>query len=218
MKETPAAVHVLRAGVVLLAVAALAGGLAVVSRRARASSTELPFIAHVPTFSMPDQRGRTVTDETLLGQVLVVDFFYATCTTSCPMLTGKMLAVESAVAEREKQLGRALPVHLVSITLDPENDSPEVLRAYAERVGADQDRWSFLSGRSQDLDRIVVRGFKSSFQRADPSAGIGAIMHGEWIVLVDATGALRGFYAANDPERMQSLVSDAVRLAGGGSS
>ena len=127
----------------------------------------------------------------------------------------RIRAACAGLAGREAQRGRPLPVHLVSITLDPDSDTPEVLRGYAESTGADSDRWSFLSGRSQDLDRIVVHGFKTSFERADPSAGIGAIMHGEWLVLVDATGSLRGFYAANDPERMQALVTDAVRLADG---
>ena len=216
MKERSGAVwRIVQIGLVLVTVATLAAALAVSARRARASPAELPVLGRVPAFAMTDQHGDTVSDQTLRGQVLVVDFFYATCTTSCPLLTGKMLRLQKAFAGREAQLGRPLPVHLVSITLDPDSDTPEVLRGYAESTGADSDRWSFLSGRSQDLDRIVVHGFKTSFERADPSAGIGAIMHGEWLVLVDATGSLRGFYAANDPERMQALVTDAVRLADG---
>lgn len=215
MKEGNAARRILKIWLVLLAVATLAAALAIAARRARASSAELPVLGHVPSFTMTDQHGRLVGDESLRGQVLVVDFFYASCTTACPLLTGKMLTLQKAFAWREKQLERSLPVHLVSITLDPDSDTPEVLRAYADNAGADGERWSFLSGRSQDLDRIVVHGFKTSFQRADPAAGIGAIMHGEWLVLVDAAGALRGFYAASDPERMQAIVTDAVRLAEG---
>jgi protein SCO1/2 len=215
MTEPPTPVRILKVLFAFLAIATIAAALSIAARRARASAAaELPVVGQVPAFSMLDQHGRTVTDETLRGEVLVVDFFYATCTTSCPMLTGKMLAVQNALAHREDQLGRRLPVHLVSITLDPDNDTPDLLRGYAARVGADDDRWSFLSGRSDDLDRIVVRGFRSTFERADPAAGIGAIMHGEWLVLVDRTGALRGFYAASDAERMQALVTDAVHLAG----
>jgi protein SCO1/2 len=215
MKAAAPALRFVKVLLAFLTLATLAAGLAVAARRARASLAELPVLGHVPAFAMPDQRGQVVTDDSLRGQVLVVDFFYATCTTSCPMLTGRMLAVQKALAGCEEQLGCALPVRLVSITLDPENDTPEVLRGYAQRAGADERRWSFLSGRSEDLDRIVVRGFKSTFERADPSAGIGAIMHGEWLVLVDGAGSLRGFYAASDLERMQALVTDAVRLADG---
>ena len=129
------------------------------------------------------------------------------------MALARMRTVQGAVLAHEREAGRPLPIHLVSVTLDPDNDTPDVLRAYAEQFGADQDRWSFLSGRSAELDRVVVQGFKVSFQRADPAAGIAAIMHGEWLVLVDSNGAIRGYYAASDAERMQALVTDAVRLA-----
>jgi protein SCO1/2 len=217
MADRPSPARVLRVVFAFLAVATIAAALAMAARRARASSLALPVVGQVPSFSMPDQHGRVVTDETLRGQVLVVDFFYATCVTSCPILTRRMLDVQKALAGREGQLGRALPVHLVSITLDPDNDTPDVLRAYAQRAGADDNRWSFLSGRSGDLDRIVVRGFKQTFERTDPSAGIATIMHGEWLVLVDRTGYLRGFCAASDPERMQAFVTDAARLAAGSS-
>lgn len=215
MRERPATTRVLQVLLALIAVATIAAGMAVAARRARAAAAHLPVIGQVPSFAMLDQHGRVVTDESLRGQVLVADFFYATCTTSCPRLTGRMLAVQKALALREQQLERPLRVRLISITLDPENDTPDVLRAYAERAGADDSRWSFLSGRSADLDRIVARGFKSTFERADPAAGIGTIMHGEWLVLVDGAGSLRGFYAASDPERMQALVTDAIHLATG---
>lgn len=199
----------------LLTIVAFAVGLAFAMGRGHASLTDLPTLGHVPSFAMPDQRGRVVTADNLRGNVLIVDFFYASCTTSCPMLTGRMLDLQKAIARREHEIDRALPIHLVSITLDPANDTPEVLRAYAEGAGADESRWSFLSGRSADLDRVVIRGFGSSFERPDPSAGIGAIMHGEWLVLVDATGSLRGYYAATDLERMQALATDAFHLARG---
>jgi len=197
----------------VIGVGVLLGGVALAARTTRPKTSDLPVLGQVPAFTMPDQTGRMVSDESLRGQVLVVDFFYASCTTSCPKLTGRMLAVQDAIASREIADGRSLPVHLISITLDPANDTPDVLAAYAGRVGADPLRWSFLSGRSEDLNRVVVSGFKYSFERADPSAGIGAIMHGEWLVLVDATGALRGYYAASDSERMSALAEDTARLA-----
>ena len=200
------------------AIATLALALVVlVGRRRMADTGPAPGLGQVPSFEMPDQLGRPVSDRSLRGQALVVDFFFASCTTSCPMLSARMASVERAIKTREQQLGRQLPAHLVSITLDPENDTPELLRQYAEQYGADADRWSFLSGRSADLDRVVVRGFKTTFQRADPSAGIATIMHGEWLVLVDTQGAIRGYYAASDPERMAGLVHEVLDLANGGS-
>jgi protein SCO1/2 len=189
------------------------GWIAFVGRRAAAGAGPVAGLGHIPSFEMPDQRGRPVSDRSLRGQATVVDFFFASCMTSCPMLTARMLSVQTAVEERERRIGRRLPVRLVSITLDPENDTPEVLSRYAARYGADADRWSFLSGRSADLDRVVVRGFSASFQRAHPAAGIATIMHGEWLVLVNGEGAIRGYYAASDPERMAGLVHDVLDLA-----
>lgn len=191
------------------------GWVALVGGRSATGPRPAVTLGHVPSFEMLDQRGRPLSDRALHGQVLVVDFFFASCTTSCPMLTARMLSVETAIEERERRIERRLPVRLVSITLDPENDTPDVLAQYAARYGADADRWSFLSGRSADLDRVVVRGF-DTFQRADPAAGITSIMHGEWLVLVDAEGSIRGYYAASDPERMVGLVHDVLDLAVGG--
>jgi protein SCO1 len=190
----------------LIVVGALAWSRAhVLSGPARAP---LPELLQVPAFSMLDQRGRPVTSASLRGQVLIVDFFYATCPTSCPRLSAQMAAFQQRLAAQ----GPALPVHLVSITLDPENDTTEVLRAYADQYHADDARWSFLSGRSEELDRLVVKGFKLAFERADPSAGLGSIMHGEWFVLVDRGGKIRGYYQIGDEERMSELYRDAARL------
>ncbi len=201
----------------LAAASALALGWGAFFRGRAVVDAPASSLGQIPSFEMPDQHGRLVSDRTLRGQVVVVDFFFASCTTSCPMLTARMASVQRAVEERERQLGRKLPVRLVSITLDPENDTPDVLSEYAARYGADADRWSFLSGRSADLDRVVVRGFKTTLQRPDPAAGIASIMHGEWLVLVDAGGTIRGYYAASDPERMAGVVHDALDLAGGAS-
>jgi protein SCO1/2 len=198
-----------------LALLAFGGALALARAHGRPDDhgrARLPALGEIPAFSMPDQRGQPVTSTSLRGQVLIVDFFYATCPTSCPRLSAQMAAFQERLDTRDPKL----PVHLLSITLDPENDTPEVLRDYAQRYHADDARWSFLSGRSEELDRLVVKGFKVAFERADPSAGLGSIMHGEWFVLVDRGGRIRGYYQISDEERMTELYRDAARLAGEG--
>jgi protein SCO1/2 len=197
---------------VALACACVVGVAGVALARARGHGRDpgaLQTLGEIPAFSMLDQRGATVTSDALRGQVLIVDFFYATCPTSCPRLSAQMAAFQ----ERLRTQGPDLPVHLVSITLDPENDTPEVLAAYARKYHADDARWSFLSGRSGELDRVVVKGFKVMFERTDPAAGLGSIMHGEWFVLVDRRGHVRGYYQIGDEARMTELFRDAERLA-----
>ncbi|WP_437339165.1 SCO family protein [Sorangium sp. So ce394] len=195
-------------------VSALAG-LAVFGAvsRAREAPASPPVLGEMPAFSMTDQDGRPVTRESLRGQTLIVDFFYASCPVSCPRLSAQMAAFQERLAQRGEARGQALPIHLISITLDPENDTPDVLRSYAARYSSGRGAWSFLSGRSEELNRVVVKGFKVRFERADPSAGLGAIMHGEWFVLVDGQGRIRGYYQIGDEERMNELVRDAERLA-----
>jgi protein SCO1/2 len=172
-----------------------------------------PMLGEIPAFTMMDQDGRPVTRESLRGQTLIVDFFYASCPASCPRLSNQMAEFQRKIAERSEARGEPLPVHLISITLDPENDTPDVLRSYAQRYSSGRGRWSFLSGRSEDLDHVVVKGFKVRYERAEPSLGIGAIMHGEWFVLVDGLGRIRGYYQIGSEERMRKLVRDAEEMA-----
>jgi protein SCO1/2 len=200
----------LRRQVALLAAFLFAASAVLTLARApttpRPGAAVLPRISKIPHFEMTDQEGRRVTAEGLRGKVALVDFFYASCATSCPRLTANMLAVYG-------RIGPGLPVQFVSITLDPANDTPEVLNAYAARYGVSASRWSFLSGRSEDLNRVVIDGFKVHFRRSDPALGLGAIMHGEWFVLVDARGFIRGYYASGDAAARSQLLRDIRALA-----
>ena len=194
---------------VLLAAFCLAAGLALTRVvRERGLAAELPRLGRIPAFRMVNQDGQTVGDLELRGRPFIADFFYASCTTSCPRLTAEMLGLYRAFSAPET------PVHLVSITLDPVNDTPQALNTYAQRLGVAAQRWSFLSGRDADLNRVVGDGFKLYFERPDDNAGVSTIMHGEWLVLVDASGEIRGYYQISDDEHMADLPRDARALAG----
>jgi protein SCO1/2 len=99
----------------------------------------------------------------------------------------------------------------VSITVDPERDTPARLSEYAGRFGADPTRWWFLTGDSREIQRVVVDGFKVQLRR--DGAGIGDVMHGNWFVLVDQAGNMRGAYLATDDASLRALVDDARALA-----
>jgi protein SCO1/2 len=191
---------------------ALAGVTLAAVRLARPRGA-LPVIGAVPTFTMRDQRDRVVTDQSLRGAVSIVDFFFTSCPVSCPRLTGRMAALGKDLAAREH--GSPPRVRLVSITVDPETDTPAKLAAYAERYQADAERWWFLSGPAERLGDVVVAGFKVRYEKADPALGINEIMHGNWFVLVDRESRIRGYYLSDDPERIRELVGDAERLADG---
>jgi protein SCO1/2 len=165
-------------------------------------------LGRVPSFALTDQRGRRVTDRDLRGSVWVANFVFTRCPSVCPMLTAKFHALQ-------KQLVDLPAVRFVSISVDPEFDTPPVLAAYAARFEADPERWRFLTGPLAEIERTVVRGFKIHRGDPQPSAGdpsLIEIMHGEHFVLVDQAGDIRGYYRS-DSEGLKELEAD-VRALG----
>jgi len=167
-----------------------------------------PVLAQVPAFSLVDQRSSTVTPESFRGRPWIVDFFFVSCPTACPRLAARMAALQRVIAARD------LPVRLVSISVDPENDTPTRLSEYAARFGADPARWSFLTGSSGALQRAFVGAWESSCIEPAPrgSVDVATIMHGEWFVLVDGEGRVRGFYDSREQRQLDLLLADAQRV------
>jgi protein SCO1/2 len=132
-----------------------------------------------PPFSLTDQDGHTVTLASLRGKVVLLDFIYTHCPGPCPILTSVHVQVQRELPEALK--GR---VQLVSITLDPERDTPEVMRAYAEKRGADFSNWSFLSGSREQIEPVL----KAYGVGTAPGEGIGEIAHVVVSFLIDDQG------------------------------
>jgi protein SCO1 len=160
----------------------------------------------LPAFNLIDQRGQPFGLSDLRGHVWVADFVFTSCPTSCPKLTKKMRQIQ----HRARHLGDAF--HLVTFTVDPANDTPEVLAAYAAEYQADTRRWSFLTGPLGDVEPTVVQGFKIAMGREDGGAGLFSIFHGEKLVLVDQEGFIRGYYDADD-EGTSALLKDLALIA-----
>ena len=153
--------------------------------------TDLAVLGPAPSFSLVDQEGQTVTDAALRGNVLVLDFFFTSCRTVCPIQTSRM-------AQVQQRLDGAPGVHLISFSVDPETDTPEVLKAYAGRYGADATRWSFLTGAQDAMDKVVA-GYWQIVERVPRPDGAGFdIAHSERFVLVDRAGQIRGFYKTDE--------------------
>lgn len=155
----------------------------------------------LPAFQLVSHRGQPFSLADLRGKVWVADFVFTSCPTVCPKLTKRMQEIQ----HRTRNLGDAF--HLVTFTVDPENDTPERLAAYAAAHKASTRRWTFLTGSLGDLETTVVKGFKIAMGREETSPGIFEIFHGERLVLVDAEGAVRGYYEADD-EGIERLLRD----------
>ena len=177
---------------------------------ARAQRGDLPHLGQVPAFALTDQGGRALTGDDMAGKVWVADFIFTSCSEICPKLTGEMANLQRYVLNS----GTAERVRLVSITVDPERDTVTRLAAYAAGFRADPTLWKFATGPADAVKDAVVRGFKIGVTREkDESASDGfAILHGTRFVLVDARGAIRGYYDAGEAAAMARLRTDLDRL------
>jgi protein SCO1/2 len=156
---------------------------------------QLPVIGPAPGFSLTSQDSKPVSLADLRGKVVAVNFIYTQCPDICPMLTQKMVDVQEALGT---DFGKK--VAFVSITLDPEHDTPEVLKDYAQFWGAKPEGWSFLTG-SPEAVRDVTRRYGVFFAKKQD----GSVDHTQLTSLVDAAGQMRVQYlgARFDPEEFR---------------
>jgi len=154
----------------------------------------LPTVGAAPEFALINQSGNRVALADLRGKVLAVTFIYATCKDTCPVLTAKM-----AVIQRKLGADFGPRVRFASITVEPEIDTPAVLKAYADRFDADHSGWSFLTGTSREI-QDVVRRYGAFAKRLKP----GDVDHLFLTSLIDRKGMLRVQYLGYrfDPDEM----------------
>jgi protein SCO1/2 len=168
----------------------------------------------LPAFTLTDQRGQPFGSRELAGKIWVADFIFTSCQGVCPLLSERM----AEVGKRARHLGPDF--HLVSISVDPERDTPARLAEYAARYGANPIAWSFLTGPEQAIQATVVDGFKvgAGKERAPGAAADGGgfweVFHGEKLVLVDRQMRIRGYFDAN-AEGIDKLMEAVGRVANG---
>lgn len=167
-----------------------------------AGSAPIPDYSAAPDFSLTERSQRTVTRKDLDGQVWVADFIFTHCAGICPTMSSNMQKLQSLLPKE---------VRLVSFSVDPYNDTPEVLTEYANRYNADAERWLFLTGNAEAMQKLSVGGFKLAL---DPTGGTEAepITHSSRFVLVDRQGHIRGYYGTEEVDALDRLVTDVKRL------
>ena len=164
-----------------------------------------PVLGEAPGFQLLGRHGSPVTLDDLRGEPFVLAFVFTRCVAVCPAMTAQM-----------ERLGRSLPAGeepvLVSVTLDPEHDTPEVLAEYAALRGAPES-WLFLTAEDRETTvRLAREGFKLPVE-VDTGDPQNPIVHSTRLVLVDAEGRIRGYYDALDPEAMEVLERDLRALS-----
>ncbi len=191
-------------GVLFFALALMIPGAMLYSRNRQAP---MPDYGTTPDFSLTNQDGETVTRTSLEGAVTVVNFIFTRCPSVCPTLTRQMASVQQQLPDTV----RTTPIEFVSISVDPQNDTPAVLGDFARKFGADTANWDFLTGEQSAIDEVVA-GYKQTARRIYDKDGDYDVVHGQNFTLLDRQGHIRGFYSSA-PEDLPVLVRDTRRLA-----
>lgn len=158
----------------------------------------LQALGTVSDFHFSDAIGTPISLQTLEGTIWVADFFFTSCSGPCPVMATKMADLARTFSEDDR-------VHFVSFTVNPEVDTGPVLRQYAARYDADPERWHFVRGESEAIQRLAIEGFKIG-SMDEP------LMHSARFVLVDGKGTIRGYYMATDTESALELTQDIKSL------
>jgi cytochrome oxidase Cu insertion factor (SCO1/SenC/PrrC family) len=168
----------------------------------RLSNRPLPSYGTVPKFQLVNQDVQPFGSEQLSGKIWIADFIFTSCAGPCPIISTRM-------SELQKPLEKS-DVHLVSVSVDPEKDTPEVLRAYADKLRKQPDRWDFLTGPRAAIYSLSKDGFKLGI--SDGSEEEGVPIHSTRFVLVDRRGIIRGYYDALAPDAVTKLLADTNHL------
>ena len=174
---------------------------AFVTLQRRGGGAPLPVLWRAPKVALLDTSGQRTTAATLAGRVWIVDFIYTACTSACPVLTAKMVLLQRQLTSPR--------LRFVSISVDPDHDSPAVLREYASHWRPDEKRWLLLSPSREELSALAA-GMHIAVGPGEDAQN--PILHSALFSLVDVAGQVRGVYDAQDPEAMRRLVEDAREL------
>ena len=162
----------------------------------------------MPPFGLTSQNGDTITHDAVEGKVHVTDFFFTTCPTICPKMTRNMKRLQKRL---KKQGYSEKDVMLLSISVDPEHDSAEVLQEYAEEHNADTEQWKFLTGSRDRIYELGQNGYMVTAKRKgskDSGKSKGRHLHSGYFILVDQQRRVRGTYDGTDSTSLDRLMGD----------
>jgi cytochrome oxidase Cu insertion factor (SCO1/SenC/PrrC family) len=191
---------------VLLAWRLKPGVASSVSESVLATAADSPesFNAIQP-FRLTERSGAEVTLDTLLGRPWIASFVFTRCSGPCPRISGSMKQLQSMLAGTD--------VRLVSFTVDPQYDTPAVLREYAQLLGADAERWLFLTGEPQALIDVSEKSFQLPVERDELQPPGQLVTHKTLLTVVDRTGRIRGYYDGETDAGVQQAAARADFLS-----
>jgi protein SCO1/2 len=165
----------------------------------------------VKNIRLQNQLGKTISLSDLSGKILVVDFFFTHCTSICPKLTANMKRLQDATKKKDpKKIVDTPYVQFLSLSVDPERDSPSVLKKYADKFHINHDTWWMLTG-----DRKTIYDFGMNEVKLgvpDSNSVDSNFIHSEYMVLLDRDRVVRGYYNGLDTLALDKLAEDIIFL------
>ncbi|MFT4974694.1 MAG: protein SCO1/2 [Myxococcota bacterium] len=162
----------------------------------------------IPELSLVDQDGQPFTRGTMADTVWVTDFIFTRCPDVCPTLSARLATLQPRIAEHSG----AQPIRLLSVTVDPAFDTPEVLTAYGARFSAEPALWRLVTG-DEPVVYAAIEGFKQLVDvQREAGVDVPDILHSRKFVLVDGQGEIRGFFDST-PEGLDTLWDAATWLS-----
>jgi cytochrome oxidase Cu insertion factor (SCO1/SenC/PrrC family) len=168
----------------------------------RLTSRNIATYGSVPAFQLTNQDGQPFGSTNLANKIWIADFVFTSCPGPCPMISSRMSELQKPLENTD--------VHLVSFTVDPDKDTPEVLRNYADRLKAQPGRWDFLTGNRSAIYELSQKGFKLAATNGKDEMGMP--VHSTRLVLVDRHGQIRGYYDATAADAVTKLLADTNHL------
>ena len=165
------------------------------SQQKQAQENVLPVLGRIGDFVMTDFMGGNFTRKNLEGRVWIVNFMFTRCPSQCPAMNLKMSMLRGILDSS---------VGLLSLSVDPEHDTPEVLRGYADRYSAVPGSWNFLTGSRAELNKVLSYCHLGASD--DPN------LHGMKLVLIDEGASVRAYYDYDDPLLSKKIIADITRL------
>jgi len=153
----------------------------------------------IDNFSFTNQNGKTITQKDYEGKIYVADFFFTTCPSICVPMGENMAWLQGQIKDNPK-------VMLLSHTVMPDVDTPEVLKAYAKKKGVIDAKWNLVTGKKEDIYYIARKSYLAV--KTTDSSELYDMVHTENFVLVDAKRRIRGFYDGTKLEEVKRLLED----------
>jgi len=153
----------------------------------------------IPDFTFLNQDAKLINQDMVKGKVYVVDFFFTTCQSICPIMSKQLDRVAKA-------WGNENDFKILSFTVDPETDTPTQLKSYAESYKAKTNQWIFLTGEKPKLYELARKGYLLNMEEGD--GGADDFIHTQNFALIDRQGRIRGFYDGTKTDEVDHLIKD----------